>query len=622
MMSAVLTRNHFSVSRAAEYFSTGELQAQTGQPADGFWHVALKELIDNALDAAETAGTAPQIAIDYTRKADRLSLAVRDNGNGIPEPVIAALLDFSTRTSDKAAYRAPTRGAQGNALKTLIGIPVALGDARAKLIIETQGTRHTISVWITPAGEVKHARTVERCDGSGTTVSLEIPGDEDTDWQPERFMVGYALLNPHAQIQIHGFETPIELAESSEPEILNLSFEPTADERWRKFGPTDLTSASWYARDKFERLLHLKAAHAPALSIRNLAREFRGQSRRLRELATAVPVATIGELVNDPAAVALLHDTLSAAQAPKPDILGRIGTEHYRCILDQRYGISYFEEGSMPPVKALVLFFESWYRLGRVPNKFDYELLYRALKEILPAVTEWPKEPVIYWAGKDLNGTPIHQAYVDSYDKFKEYLDAFGPLFDAHDFIRAYEDGKGAEYMDRAAKAKANRDAVEQAIADNPNATQVQIAEKVGLSRRRVGQIVTEIDGNEREANQTPKLRKHGGKREKQADNNKVEPKKFGTDPDYIKTRLARDKADADQPAEVRQKAGFLLAGIERGEVKPHGAAKAMGYVKPKPYKQIPVDSAESAIQALLRVFSRDELVAALMHEERTNEAA
>lgn len=132
-MSAVLTRNHFSVSRAAEYSSIGELQAQTGQPADGFWHVALKELIDNALDAAETSGKAPKISIDYSRKADRLSLAVRDNGNGIPEPVNAALLDFSTRTSDKAVYRAPTRGAQGNALKTLIGIPVALGDARARL---------------------------------------------------------------------------------------------------------------------------------------------------------------------------------------------------------------------------------------------------------------------------------------------------------------------------------------------------------------------------------------------------------------------------------------------------------------------------------------------------------
>lgn len=129
---------------------------------------------------------------------------------------------------------------------------------------------------ITPAGELKHSRTVERCEGSGTTVALEIPGDEDTDWQPERFMVGYALLNPHAWIQIHGSEWPIQQAESSEPEILNLSFEPTADERWRKFGPTDLTSASWYARDEFERLLHLEAALDPALSIRNLAREFRG----------------------------------------------------------------------------------------------------------------------------------------------------------------------------------------------------------------------------------------------------------------------------------------------------------------------------------------------------------
>lgn len=338
-MSAVLTRNHFSVSRAAEYFSVGELQAQTGQPADGFWHVALKELIDNALDAAETAGAAPQISVNYSRKADRLLLAVSDNGHGIPEPVISALLDFSTRTSDKAAYRAPTRGAQGNALKTLIGIPAALGDDRAKLIIETQGNRHTISAWITPAGEVKHTRTVEACKESGTTVAIEIPGDEDTDWQPERYAVGYALFNPHAQIQIHGFDAVIEQAESSEPEILNLSFMPTSGERWRKFGPTDLTAASWYARDEFERLAHLKAAIHPGLSVRDLAREFRGQSRRLREIIKAVPASTISELVDDPAALAQLHETLCQVSSPKPDILGRVGAEHYRQCLDERYGI-------------------------------------------------------------------------------------------------------------------------------------------------------------------------------------------------------------------------------------------------------------------------------------------
>lgn len=80
----------------------------------------------------------------------------------------------------------------------------------------------------------------------------------------------------------------------------------------------------------------------------------------------------------------------------------------------------------------------------------------------------------------------------------------------------------------------------------------------MGLSRRRVGQIVTEIDGNEREANQTTKLPTHQGKREKQTDNIKVAPKKLGTDPDYIKDRLTRD-AEQDPRAGEHAQSGPAL---------------------------------------------------------------
>jgi hypothetical protein len=116
-------RETFSVSRASEYFDARELQAQTGQPRHRFAAVALKELVDNALDAAETAGVAPEIEIAVQHRAESLVISVRDNGSGIAPETVARILDFGTRTSDKAAYRSPTRGAQGNALKTVIEIP-------------------------------------------------------------------------------------------------------------------------------------------------------------------------------------------------------------------------------------------------------------------------------------------------------------------------------------------------------------------------------------------------------------------------------------------------------------------------------------------------------------------
>jgi hypothetical protein len=122
-----LKRSHFSVARAAEYFDIKELVPQTGQPSYKFGEVVLKELIDNALDACESASIEPVINIGVAIVYDRMMLCVSDNGVGMSEQVINSILDFDTRTSDKAAYKAPTRGAQGNAFKTIIGIPYALG---------------------------------------------------------------------------------------------------------------------------------------------------------------------------------------------------------------------------------------------------------------------------------------------------------------------------------------------------------------------------------------------------------------------------------------------------------------------------------------------------------------
>jgi DNA topoisomerase VI subunit B len=121
MSTAVLQRTTFEISRDSEYFNVRELQAQTGQPAEMFVAVALKELADNALDACETSGIAPCLDITIGEGVERLVIRVEDNGTGIPPETVRRILNFQTRTSDKEAYRSPTRGAQGNALKTVLG---------------------------------------------------------------------------------------------------------------------------------------------------------------------------------------------------------------------------------------------------------------------------------------------------------------------------------------------------------------------------------------------------------------------------------------------------------------------------------------------------------------------
>jgi DNA topoisomerase VI subunit B len=92
--------------------------------------------------------------IDLREQEDRLTLSVHDNGSGILPDTVRRILNFQTRTSDKAVYRSPTRGAQGNALKTVLGMPCAFG-IREPIVIEAHGVSHEILSWIDPAGEAR-----------------------------------------------------------------------------------------------------------------------------------------------------------------------------------------------------------------------------------------------------------------------------------------------------------------------------------------------------------------------------------------------------------------------------------------------------------------------------------
>jgi DNA topoisomerase VI subunit B len=86
-----LDRILFETSRAAEYFSVTELQDQTGQPVERFADVALKELLDNALDECEKHDErTPQITVEVEWRADGGALLrVLDNGGGLPPDAVA-----------------------------------------------------------------------------------------------------------------------------------------------------------------------------------------------------------------------------------------------------------------------------------------------------------------------------------------------------------------------------------------------------------------------------------------------------------------------------------------------------------------------------------------------------
>ena len=193
-------RTVFATPRAAEFLELRALQAQTGQPVEAFGHVVVKELLDNALDAAETAGRAPNIDIS-TRTDDGITfVTVTDNGAGITPATVDDVCDFTVLVSDKARYRGPARGAQGNALKTLLGIPYALGITKP-VVIESAGIHHELLVSIERTGDVAVVHDTTECSRTvGTSVTVPLPAEMDVD--PVRWAAGAALVNPHAAINV------------------------------------------------------------------------------------------------------------------------------------------------------------------------------------------------------------------------------------------------------------------------------------------------------------------------------------------------------------------------------------------------------------------------------------
>jgi DNA topoisomerase VI subunit B len=171
----VLQRTTLTTSRLLDFFSSKELTAQVGHESQAWPVVVLKELMDNAADAAEDAGIAPEISV----RVDKNGIALRDNGPGIADRTIAKLLDFSVRVSSREGYISPTRGLQGNALKTIIGMPFVLnGQQEGRVHFETRGVRHTIRVSVDRIRQkpvVHHDKERGPFVKTGTLVQVEWP---------------------------------------------------------------------------------------------------------------------------------------------------------------------------------------------------------------------------------------------------------------------------------------------------------------------------------------------------------------------------------------------------------------------------------------------------------------
>ena len=285
MTTSTLARETFKTSRLLEYFSSKELTLQTGHEPDRWPEVVVKELVDNSLDGCEEASVLPDITVSITENA----LTVGDNGPGIPGSVIEDVLDYSVRASSKDAYISPTRGAQGNALKTVLAIPYVLsGCEHGEVTITSQGQRHRVSVTVDRIAQRPEIRS-EIEDGvvrNGTEITLTWPDSACSDLVAAKGQIlqmaeAYALFNPHASFTL--------------PDLAQLARSTTTCAKWIASEPT---SAHWYTADQLRGLMAAYISAEPdggrARTVREFVSEFRGLSATRKQKAILAGLGSAG----------------------------------------------------------------------------------------------------------------------------------------------------------------------------------------------------------------------------------------------------------------------------------------------------------------------------------------
>ena len=156
---------------ASDYFTADGLETLAGVSWYRYETFILKELLDNALDATENQETRT-IEVRLEPGDDHNErLSVFDNGPGISGRLLDQIYtQFDSYVSSKKGYRAPTRGYQGNALKTVIGICVVREFELTFLTRE--GEKVVYALDHGPSGEIGFLRTsLGSADRHGATIT-------------------------------------------------------------------------------------------------------------------------------------------------------------------------------------------------------------------------------------------------------------------------------------------------------------------------------------------------------------------------------------------------------------------------------------------------------------------
>lgn len=253
-----------SDDRAFANFQPAELVKLCGVAAMRWPLYALKELMDNAAAAMEEHGANPMMKVII----EESSITVEDSCDGITDSVLNAVLDFSKFGGSNRHHKLPTRGAQGNALMTIIGIATSWGttihigrrgsDDVIELVVNVDQVRQTVEPVINVV-----STGVQRSFIRVGMPPLPIRRGGTTLQDLEALAHYFALINPSISFAITKAD--------------GTRYSVTA-ERGNKaiMPPVPCGAASWFSVDDFADRLAADVRARPDTQLSHWASEFLG----------------------------------------------------------------------------------------------------------------------------------------------------------------------------------------------------------------------------------------------------------------------------------------------------------------------------------------------------------
>jgi len=208
-----LAENQRAIS-IAEFFEKNKHMLGFDSGARGLV-TAVKEAVDNALDATEEAGIAPDIYVEIAEAGDYYKLVVEDNGPGITKeqvPKVFGKLLYGSRFHK----REQNRGQQGIGISAAVLYSQLTSGKPAKITSRTQGSADAqyfelIVDTDDNEPEIREERTTSWDRPHGTRIELEMEANMRARNQLHDYIKHTAVVNPHARVELRepGLEEPL-----------------------------------------------------------------------------------------------------------------------------------------------------------------------------------------------------------------------------------------------------------------------------------------------------------------------------------------------------------------------------------------------------------------------------